>query len=178
MQRSIILFIVLSAIFIASDSVAQHTMVLQSGDKIEGVVIALENDVWSIYQDGKERKVDMKSVSSVFFKEYVPYDGRLTDDAKEKTIQADGFTVKYKVKDRSLVDKPKVSLGTEDKGVVVVKVTVDRYGNIRSAEPGKPGSTTSSAYLYAKAATAAKSAKFNENLKGPLITEGTITIIY
>jgi hypothetical protein len=153
-------------------------MVLQSGDKIEGVVLSLENDVWTVYQDGKEVRVDMKSVSSVFFKEYVPYDGKLTDDAKEKTIQADGFTVKYKVKDRSLVEKPKVSLGTEDKGVVVVKVTVDRYGNIRSAEPGQPGSTTSSAYLYAKAATAAKSAKFNENLKGPLITEGTITIIY
>ena len=142
------------------------------------MVIGLENDVWTVYKDGKERKVDMKSVASVFFKEYIPYDGKLTDDAQEKTIQADGFTVKYKVKGRTIVEKPRVSLGTEDKGVVVVKITVDRCGNIRSAEPGAPGSTTTSAYLYAKAATAAKSAKFDENMTGPLITEGTITIIY
>jgi len=157
---------------------AQHTLVLQSGDKIECVVIGLENDVWTVYKDGKEKKIDMKNVASVFFKEYVPYDGKITSNAKEKTVQVDGFTVKYQVKDRTLVENPKVSIGTADKGTVVVKVSVDRYGNIRSAEPGAPGSNTSSAYLYAKAATAAKSAKFNENLKGPLVTEGTITIIY
>jgi len=157
---------------------AQHTMVLKSGDKIDCVVLGLENDVWTIYQSGKEKKVEMKSVSSVFFNEYVPYDGKLSSSAQEKSIQVDGFTVKYKIKGRSLVTKPKVSIGTEDKGTVVVEISVDRYGNVRSAEPGAVGSTTSSAYLYAKAATAAKSAKFNEKLKGPLNTEGTITIIY
>jgi len=61
---------------------------------------------------------------------------------------------------------------------VVVKVIIDRYGNVRSAEPGASGSTTSNSYLYTKAQAAAKSAKFDENLKGPLNTEGTITIVY
>ena len=178
MQRFLSTFMIFTALFLTTYATAQHTMVLQSGDKIECVVLGLENDVWTIYIDGKEKKVDMKSVSSVFFKEYVPYDGKLNDNTEEKTLQADGFTVKYKVKGRTLVQKPKVSLGTEDKGVVVVKITIDRYGHVRSAEAGAPGSTTSSAYLYAKAATAAKSAKFNENLKGPVTTEGTITIIY
>lgn len=157
---------------------SQHTVVLQSGDKIEGVVLGLENDVWTLFVDGKEKNVQMKEVSSVFFKEYVPYDGVYLPEGDEKTLTADGFTIKYQIKDRTMIQKPKVSIGTEDKGTVVVKITVDRYGNIRSADAGAPGSTTSSAYLYAKATTAAKSARFNENLKGPLITEGTITIIY
>ena len=82
------------------------------------------------------------------------------------------------MKDRKMIRNPKVSIGTEDKGVVVVKVVVDRYGHILSAEPGQSGSTTSSKYLYIKAKTAAKTAKFDENLKGPLKTEGTITIVY
>ena len=157
---------------------AQHTIVLKSGEKIECVVLGLENDVWTIYKDRNENKIDMKEVSSVFFNEYVPYDGSLKTDIFEKELKVDGYVVKFQLKDRSLIRNPKISIGTEDKGTVVVKIVVDKYGNVRSAEPGAPGSTTSSAYLYAKAATAAKSAKFDENLKGPINTEGTITIIY
>ena len=164
--------------FFSFYSVAQHSMVLNSGDKIEGVVLGLENDEWTIFTAGKEKKVHMKEVSSVFFKEYVPYNGTFVPDAEEKTLEVDGFTVKYQVKDRTLIKKPTVSIGTEDHGAVVVNITVDRYGNIRSAEPGASGSTTSSNYLYVKAQRAAKTARFDENLKGPLITEGTITIVY
>lgn len=165
-------------IIISATSIAQHSMVLNSGDKIEGVVLGLENDQWTIFTEGKEQKVHMKEVSSVFFKEYVPYDGTFVPDAEEKTVEVDGFTVKYQVKDRNMIKKPTVSIGTEDHGTVVVNITVDRYGNIRSAEPGASGSTTSSNYLYVKAQRAAKTARFDENLKGPLITEGTITIVY
>jgi len=157
---------------------SQHTLVLNSGEKIDGVVLGLEHDVWTIFVEGKEKTVPMKEVSSVFFKEYVPYDGVYNEDISEISLVADGFTVKYKIVDREMVKKPRVSIGTQDKGTVVVKITVDRYGNVRTAEAGASGSTTSSAYLYAKAVTAAKSAKFNEHLKGPVTTEGTITIIY
>ena len=174
-MRSLLLFF--SFLFSLS-LCAQHTVVLQSGEKIDCVVLGLEHDVWTIYIDGKEKTIPMQQVSSVFFQEYVPYDGTMVDDIEEVSFQVDGFTVRYKIKDRNMIKKPKVSIGTQDKGTVVVKVNVDRYGNIRSAEAGAPGSTTSSKYLYAKAETAAKSAKFNEHLTGPLNTEGTITIIY
>lgn len=157
---------------------AQHTVVLSSGQKVEGVVLSIKQDVLTLAKDGSEEEYQMKDVSSIFFKEYVPYNGAFIKDGKEKTLEVDGFTVKYQIKDREIVRPPKVSIGTEDKGEVVVKITIDRYGNVRSAEPGMPGSTTSSQYLYTKAKTSAKSAQFNENLKGPLITEGTITIIY
>lgn len=157
---------------------AQHTVVLSNGQKVEGVVLSIKHDVLTLAEDGSEKEYQMKEVSSIFFKEYVPYDGAFIKEGEERTLQVDGFTVKYQIKGREMIRKPKVSIGTEDKGAVVVKVTVDRYGSIRSAEPGMPGSTTSNQYLYAKAKTAAKSARFDENLKGPLSTEGTITIIY
>lgn len=157
---------------------AQHTMVLKSGDKIDCVVLALNNDVWEIFVDGNQKNISMKEVTSVFFSEYVPYDGVLIPDGKEEVLNIDGFTVKYQIEGRKLVRNPKVSIGTEDKGTVVVRIVVDRYGNILSTEPGYSGSTTSNKYLYTKAQTAAKTAKFDEDLKGPLKTEGTITIVY
>ncbi|MFT6167617.1 MAG: hypothetical protein ACJASF_002317, partial [Vicingaceae bacterium] len=112
------------------------------------------------------------------FNEYVPYDGVFIPSGKETTLKVGDFTVKYLMKDRKMIGEPRVSIGTQDKGAVVVKVVVDRYGNVLSAESGQSGSTTSNNYLYIKAETAAKTAKFDENLKGPLKTEGTITIVY
>ena len=120
----------------------------------------------------------MLDVSTLFFNEYVPYDGALLDDTKEVIFKVDQFTVKYAIKDRKMIREPKVSIGTQDKGTVVVDIVVDRYGNIRSVLAGANGTTTSSEYLYVKAETAARSAKFDENLTGPLETKGTITIVY
>ena len=157
---------------------AQHSIVLKDGEKLSCVVLSLNEDMWTVFMDGKEKQIHMKEVSSVFFDEYVPYDGVFIPDSEEKELTVNGFIVRYQIKDRVIIREPKVSIGNEDKGTVVVKITVDRYGNIRSAEPGASGSTTSNKYLYTKAMTAAKTAKFDENLKGPLITEGTITIVY
>lgn len=157
---------------------AQHSMVLKSGKKIEGVVLSLEEDVWKIFSNGKEVSVDMREVSSVFFDEFVPYDGVLIPEGEETVIKVNGFTVKYQIKGRKLVRDPKVSIGSEDKGTVVVKFVIDRYGNVLSAEPGQSGSTTSNNYLLTKAKIAAQSAMFDEDLKGPIKTEGLFTIIY
>jgi hypothetical protein len=171
-------FYTILLLFLFTSVSAQHSIVLKSGDKIDCVVLALNNDVWKVYQDGEERTISMKEVSSIFFNEYVPYDGVFIPDGNETTIKVGDFTVKYSIKDRKMIREPEVSIGTQDKGSVVVKVIVDRYGNILSAESGQSGSTTSNKYLYIKAETAAKTAKFDENLKGPLKTEGTITIVY
>jgi len=171
-------FCFLSLCLLSFGLTAQHSMVLKSGEKLEGVVLSLKNDVWTIYVDGAEKKVHMKEIKSVFLDEYVPYDGLLLPDGNEEVIQVNGFTVKYQVKDRRIVEKPEVSIGTEDHGTVVVKIVIDRYGHVLSAEPGQPGSTTSNDYLYTKAKIAAKSAKFDKHLKGPLKTEGLFTIIY
>jgi hypothetical protein len=171
-----LLFIALILVSIVVN--AQHTIVLNSGEKIEGVVLSLNNDVWNVFVDGEEKTVSMKEVASIFFKEYVPYDGVFIPESEEKKISVDGFEVRYQIKNREMIKNPKISIGTEDHGTVVVKVIIDRYGHVRSVEPGAPGSTTSSKYLYTKAQTAVKTAKFNEYLKGPINTEGTVTIVY
>lgn len=172
------LFAILFALLYSQLGTAQHSIVLKSGEKMEGIVLSLENDVWNVFVDGKEKSIHMKEVSSLFFSEYVAYDGLLLPNGNEEIMEVNGFTVKYQIKDRKMTQKPKVSIGTEDKGTVVVKVIVDRYGNILDAESGQAGSTTSSNYLHTKAKIAAKSARFNESLKGPLKTEGLITIVY
>lgn len=172
---------ILSLVFLSYISfqlAAQHTIVLKTGQKVNGVVMSINNDVLNAMIDGNSKDYQLKDVSSIFFNEYVPYDGVFVPQAKEKLLTVDGFELKYNVKDRVLVQNPIISIGTEDKGAVVVAIVVDRYGNVISANPGAPGSTTSSNYLYVKAQAAAKTAKFDEDPKGPLKTEGTITIFY
>ncbi len=83
MKYPLLVLLLISCQFLS----AQHSLVLKSGDKINCVVLALNNDVWEIFVDGKEKSVDMKEVSSVFFNEYVPYDGLLIPDGKEETFQ-------------------------------------------------------------------------------------------
>lgn len=175
MKTFLISFFFLSFTLSAS---AQHSVVLKSGTKLDCIVLSLNNDVWKVIHEGEERLIQMKEVSSIFFNEYVPYDGVLVPEGEETTLQIDGFTVKYRIKDRKMTQYPKVSIGSEDKGIVVVKIIVDRYGNILSTEAGQSGSTTSNKYLYTKAESAAKTAKFDSSPKGPLKTEGTITIVY
>lgn len=157
---------------------AQHTLLLKNGEKVNGVVIELKDDVLSMVVDRKMKTFQMIEVSTLFFNEHVPYDGSLVDDTEEISFKVEQFTVKYAVKDRKIIRNPKVSIGTQDKGTIVVDIVIDRYGNIRSVKAGANGTTTSNEYLHIKAETAARSAKFDENLTGPLETKGTITIVY
>lgn len=175
----ILKLISLSVFFIQFSIVfSQHTLVLKGGEKVSGVVIELKDDVLSMVVDRKMKTYEMIDVSTIFFNEHVPYDGALLDDTEEITFKVEQFTVKYAVKDRTIIRTPKVSIGTQDKGTIVVDVVVDRYGNIRNVKAGANGTTTSNEYLHIKAETAAKSAKFDENLTGPIETKGTITIVY
>ena len=65
---------------------AQHTIVLTNDQKIEGVVLSIEHDVLTLATNGEEEKIQMKEVSSIFFKEYVPYDGAFVKEGEEKVI--------------------------------------------------------------------------------------------
>ncbi len=159
-------------------STAQHTVVLKNGNKVQGVVMELKDDQLTVAVDMKLTTIHMKEVSSIFFNEYVPYDGGLVNTEPEKTMRSGDYVIGYQMKDRKMVRAPKISNGTENKGTVVVIVKINRSGTVTSAEPGAPGSTTSSDYLYTKAKFAAMGARFNEHPKGPIETTGTITITY
>jgi hypothetical protein len=153
---------------------------MRSGEKRKGVVMEIKYDTVTFITgpNFKNTKIPLKDISSIFFNEYIPYNGELLENDKIKTVKSGNYTINYVLKDRKMTIIPKISIGTEDKGSVVVLITVDRYGNVVSSEPGYVGSTTSNKYLYAKAKFASQEAKFNESPLGPLKTKGTITITY
>lgn len=157
---------------------AQHTLVLKNGDKINGVIIELVDDVVTISVNRQLKKYPLMQVSSMFFNEYVAYDGTLDTNTPERTVKSGDFIVKYVIKDREMITPPRVSLGKDEHGTVVVDIKVNSNGNVISAKPGAVGSTTTSEYLYTKAQFAAQGAKFNPDTKGPVETHGTITIVY
>ena len=158
---------------------AQHTLVLKNGEKVKGVVMGIQDDVLSIAVNRNLVKYPMVEVSSLFFDEYVPYDGKLiAAEENIKTVKSGNYTIKYNIKDRKMVQVPTISNGTRTTGVVVVNIVVNQNGNVISAKPGGIGSTTTSEYLYTKAQFAAQSAKFEPDYKGPVRTEGTIEISY
>jgi len=176
-MKSIFLSIfIFSSVFFAS---AQHTLVLKNGEKVKGVVLGIQDDVLSFAVNRNMVKYPMVEVSSLFFDEYVPYDGKLVvDETNLKTAKSGNYTIKYNIKDRKMLQVPKISNGTRTSGVVVVDIVVNQNGNVISAKPGGIGSTTTSEYLYTKAQFAAQSAKFEPDYKGPVRTEGTIEIAY
>ena len=68
--------------------------------------------------------------------------------------------------------------GVQKSGRVVVRITVDREGNVTDAIPGIEGTTVQDRSLWSAAKQAALQVKFNANPKAPVAQEGTITYIF
>jgi len=175
------LFKVLPALAIILLSVqmqAQHSVVLKGGEKLSGVVFSLENDTIIMAINRKMNKIPLIRVSSIFFDEYVPYDGSFDPSIQEQTIRSGNYLIRYLVKGREMIKAPKLSNATENRGIVVVDIELDKYGNVTKVKAGGIGSTTTNEYLYTKAEFACKGARFNEKPKGPISTKGQIIITY
>jgi hypothetical protein len=71
---------------------------------------------------------------------------------------------------------PKVTLQNEVK--VVVKIWVDKTGEVIRANPGEPGTTTSDQKLYKLSEENALKSKFDSNPKAKEVQVGTITYIF
>jgi len=78
---------------------------------------------------------------------------------------------------RTLVVAPKINDSSQKTGRVVIKIKVDKSGNVIGAELGK-GSTTTDAYLVSKAKEASLKAKFNSEPGAPIVQTGTITYTF
>ncbi len=63
-------------------------------------------------------------------------------------------------------------------GRVVVKISVDQFGNVISASSGTTGTTVQDRTLWEAARVAALKAKFNLSSSAPAVQEGTITYIF
>jgi colicin import membrane protein len=86
-----------------------------------------------------------------------------------------GSGVSYSLTGRSAISLPKPRYPGNDEGVVVVKVTVDKYGNVTAAESGVRGTTIMDKNFWNEARQAALKAKFNLDENAPAFQQGTIS---
>lgn len=73
---------------------------------------------------------------------------------------------------------PLPDYGVQKSGRVVVRILVDREGNVTDAIPGIEGTSVTDRSLWAAARKSALQAKFTANEKAPISQEGTITYIF
>ncbi len=86
-----------------------------------------------------------------------------------------GKGISYSLAGRSARSLPKPSFPGNEAGIVVVEVTVDKYGKVTKALPGIKGSNTVNADLLEAAKKAALAANFNSDENAPAFQKGTIT---
>lgn len=84
----------------------------------------------------------------------------------------------YSLGNRKALTKPQPNYTCNEEGRVVVKITVDRVGNVIVAEPGFKGTTNSAKCLLDEAKKAALATKWQPNADAPEKQVGSITYNY
>ena len=171
-MKKIILMLVVCSLAIFNLN-AQHTIVLKSGEKMSGEVKSLNDGVIKFSFKGNEMSFKVTEVSSLQFDQSAASG---SSDNAGKTSSTKG--VSYVMAGRKMTKEPKVDNLTMEKGIVVVEITINKYGNVIKANPGIEGSTTTSKYLLTKAQQAAQSVMFDTSPIMPLEQKGTITITF
>ena len=120
-------------------------------------------------------------VASITFDQSAPAQTKVSTSST--TVSASSTTsgtkgVSYVMNGRKITKQPTVSNLTMEKGIVVIDITINKYGNVIKAEPGAEGTTTTSQYLLTKGKQAAESAQFDTGPTMPLEQKGSITITY
>lgn len=152
---------------------AQQVVVLKNGERISGKVTSMANDVVNITpKAGGNKSFKADEISIIYF------DETLVSKAVETKYNLPSGTVTADVPGRKIVKSPDMKILTQDKGVVVVNVSVDKYGRVIKAEPGGEGTNTTLQYLLTKAKQAAEATIFDTNPTYPLETKGTITVVF
>ena len=162
---------------------AQQIIAMKNGEKLNGKVQSLNNGIVEFYYKGVVKKINTSDIYSITFGEVgESLDGEsksnVQREAGEKQVTAGSYMVRYKVADRVISKPPKIDNLTQEKGTVVVEVSIDKYGHVMKAVPGAPGSTTTSDYLKTKAKQAAESALFNNVPTAPLEQKGYMVIVF
>src|SRR5205823_2929565 len=108
---------------------------------------------------GNPMTFKLVEVASITFDQSAPV---VTKSSASSGITPSGTKgVSYVMNGRKMTKQPTVSNLTMEKGIVVVDITINKYGNVIKAEPGAEGTTTTSQYLLTKGKQAAESAQFD-----------------
>lgn len=104
--------------------------------------------------------------------------GTSDHDNYEKGGSADGSAgsgPSFSLSGRDALSLPRPAYPGNEEGIVVVAVTVDKYGKVTNAEAGVQGSTTYNTALIRAAKEAALKARFNAAPSATAFQKGTIT---
>jgi hypothetical protein len=157
---------------------AQHTIIMKDGTQKKGKVQTVRGPVLTLFTNGRPLEMLISDVRTVHFFDEAALGVKSSANLMKK-FKVGFDEIEYVMEGRKMVKFPKIGLGTKDNGVVVVDVTIDKYGNVLSADPGAPGSqTTDDKYLYVKAKSACQQAKFDNDRTAPLSTKGKIYVVF
>jgi len=177
---------IVASIFLLSLGIqlnAQQIIQMRSGEKLNGEVKSLNNGVVDFQYMGAVKKIKTSDIYSILFGETgesIIGESKATIQREpgEKQVNSGSYLVRYKVADRTISKPPKIDNLTQEKGTVVVEISIDKYGHVMKATPGAPGSTTNSEYLKTKAMQAAQSTIFNNVPTAPLEQKGYMVIVF
>lgn len=177
MSRSILSYLFVSCLFISS-ALAQHTVILKDGSQKKGEVKSIKGPVLTLFHNGRPLELLVSDIRTIHFYEE-GNSAALPAINNKKTFKTGFKQIEYIMEGRKMISFPKIGLGTKDSGVVVVEVTIDKYGNVLRADPGAPGTkTTDDKYLFVKAKSACQQAKFDSDATAPLSTTGKIYVTF
>lgn len=156
-------------------SSAQHSLLLKTGERMNGEVVALKDGNFTFNFKGNAMNIKLADVQSIQFS-----DGstQAVKTGTDSPVNSGTKGVSYTMNGRKMTKQPVISNLTQEKGVVVVEITINKYGNVVKAQPGAEGTTTTSQYLLTKAKQAAESVAFDTSPTTPLEQKGTITITF
>lgn len=170
MKKNLLYLFLLIAV---SPVYAQHQIVLKSGETMNGEVKSLADGVIKFNFKGNEMTFKVAEVNSIQFSA-----GATASPTAATPANASTKGVTYVMNGRKMVKQPKIDNLTMEKGIVVVEITINKYGSVIKAVPGIEGTTTTSTYLQTKAKQAAESVTFDTSPVMPLEQKGTITITF
>lgn len=157
-------------------ALAQHTLIFNDGEKISGEMQFMNGETVKFFHGGRAEEFVISTIRTIhFFDEKA--ETKESAEHLRKTFKNGFNKVSYQMEGRTMEKFPKIQLGSVETGVVVVDVIIDKYGNVKSADPGATGTKTSNdTYLFTKAKTACQGAKFNSDPVAPLSTRGKIWV--
>ena len=152
---------------------SQHTLILKSGEKMNGEVQSIKDGTLSFSFKGNPMSFKVVEVASISFDETAP-----APKASTSSTPSGSKGISYVMNGRKMTKQPTVTNLTMEKGIVVIDITINKYGNVIKAEPGAEGTTTTSQYLLTKGQQAAESAQFDTGPTMPLQQKGSITVTF
>lgn len=149
---------------------AQHIITTKTGEKLNGELQKIENNTVTFFHKGSILTFQLGQIKSINFDEDVNAGSSVSTSGQKG--------VSFVMPGRKITRQPRVDNLTMERGIVVVAITINKYGDVIKAEPGAEGTTTTSQYLMTKAKQAAESARFDGGTTFPLEQKGTMTVTF